>query len=260
MRKKIINCAIVLVILLGVSIFCNLLALYSSGLTAWFLPVSTTMLVFFFLFGHKVGRIPLRFVRYLSSVVFAYSIGIFIFGFLCYVMPFLNFNLFSEKARFPLSEIDWIGVDEKGPVYCLSLVYSRLQVFDSKGKFLKGWFVRTPAGAYRVSLSKDGNVVIGKDGRAYYIYDQFGNHKPLNEKYGKNLTTVLSTKSTDNQGNIYELKSALFRPRIVKIDKNGCKFTLIKDPFGLWFHTIPFPFIVFIILTAIIYLITSKWK
>jgi hypothetical protein len=259
-KTKIMTYAIALVILIAVSIFCSLLAFYTSGLTAWFLPVSTIIVVLFLLFGPKVRWFPLRFVRYLSSAIFAYSIGIFIFGFLCWSVTYLNVNFFSEKARFPLSEVEWIAVDQKGCVYCLSFANLRLQVFDSEGKFLKGWFIRKPTDADRVALSKDGDVVIGSEGRAYYVYDHFGNRKPLNEEHSKNLTTVLSAKTTDNEGNTYELKSASLRPRIIKTDKNGHKFTLIKDPFGLWLHTIPLPVIGFLILTAIIHLITSKPK
>jgi len=263
LKKKIISYAVGLVILLGVSIFCNLLAFYSSGLSAWFLPVSIAVILSFLLFSGKVGVIsllPSRFIRCLSSTTFFYSIGMFLFPFICMLLLFFDFNLSSDKLRFPLSQIHWISVDEKGTFYCLSSTCSRLQVFDSQGKFIRGWFVRRPGGAYQVSLSKSGDVVLGKDGKAYYAYDKYGNRKSPEEENCKSFNDIYSRQTTDNDGNTYEIKSVLFRPRIVKIDSNGNELPLIKDPLGLWIHTIPFPVIGFLILTAVICLGMSRGK
>jgi len=248
--------AIGLVVLIGVSIFSGLLVFRFFGFLTLFLPIATALILVFLLFGYRLGLwhlAPRHIIRHLSSIVLAYCVGIFLFSHICWLLAFCDYSFFSEKSRFPLSQIEWIEVDQSGSVYCLSITYSRLQVFNSEGKFLKGWFVRIPRGAYQVSLSKEGDVVLGKNGKACYVYDQFGNRKPHNEEHSRILTTVRSRKTTDIDGNTYELKSPLIRPNILKVTKNANEFTLAKDPIGLWFHTTPFPFWVFLILAALNY-------
>ncbi len=259
LQKTIMTYVIGLVALIGVSFFCGLLVFRFSRFLTLFLPVSTAIIILFLLFGDHLGLwrlVPRHVIRHLSSIVFVYCIGIFLFSHVCWLLAFCDFNMFSDKSRFPLSQIDWIEVDQRGSVYCLSITYSRLQIFNSEGKFLKGWFVRIPGGvrgACQVSISEDGDIVLGKDGRAHYVYDQFGNRKTPNEEHSRILTAVLSRKTTDIEGNIYELKSPLIRPHIAKLTKNANEFTLTKDPIGLWSHTTPFLFWVFLIFVVLNY-------
>lgn len=242
--------------LTSVSLFCGLLAVFTSGLTGWFLLGSFIIILISSLFNRTkkfVNRIHPRFVRCLVLFVFLYSIGILVFGFSCSVVASMNSRFFSEKARFPLSEIDWIQVDNDGTIYCRSFSYARLQAYDSQGDFLKGWFIPLAKGGFRISLSEEGEIIQGKENEARYVYNTSGNPMPLKkEEHSQQLASLNSTKGIDKKGNTYELRSASFRPRIVKIDQSGDEVTLIKDPLGLWVHGMPLPGFGFLILSAII--------
>ncbi|MHC4456731.1 MAG: hypothetical protein ACYS0I_06490 [Planctomycetota bacterium] len=260
MKAKILNYAIVLPVLGLASILCCLLVFRFHSFLTLFLPVAMVLLVLFLFF--RVRLFSFHIAESLSLAVLFYCIGMFIFGQFCWLMASLNLRLFSSKMRFPLNGIEWISKGPEDSFYCLSYMYSRVQVFDSKGELIKGWFVRIPFGEYQIALTQDGGVILGKGGTAYYVYDQYGNRIAANKKSNSILTSVPSTRSTravDQQGNSYKLVSML-RPRIVKVSESGNESTLIKDPVGLWFHTFPLPFVAFLLLSLLIYITLSMPK
>lgn len=244
-------------VLIGVSVFCAPLVFRFFRYLPLFLPIATALILIFLFFGNILGLwhlVPRHLMMCLSSVIFVYCIAIFLFSHVAWLLAFCDFNFLTNKSRFPLDQIEWVGVDDKETVYCLSVTYSRIQVFNSEGKFLRGWFVRIPRGGYQISLSKDANVVLGKNGKAYHVYDQFGKLKSPEERHSRILIAERSRKAMDAKGNTYELKSPLIRPHILKEKtNNGTKFILTKDPIGLWFHTTPFPFWIFLIVGALNY-------
>ena len=257
MSKKGMAHIVGLIIILIFSIPCGFLVFRYFGWPAFFLPISIILMVCFALLGDKMGLkllVPISVVKKLRLLMFAYCLGMFVFAPLCWLMAYFNFNFFSETIRFPMSEVEWISVNNDGEIYCLSFSYSRIQVFDSDGQFSKGWFVRKPRGSYQVSLTKDGRVVLGnQDGKPLYCYDSYGNRKSLPEEGEVVFTPMRTRKTVDENGNTYELRNELLRPYIAKIHKNGSEEQIIKDPLGLWIHTYPIPFFAFIVLTVAVY-------
>jgi len=165
----------------------------------------------------------------------------------------MDFKFASENARFPLSEIEWIGVDNDGAIYCMSFSYFRLQAYDSQGRFLRGWFVPRPEGGYRIALSEEGEIIYGGENEVSHVYDKFGNQMPTKEGHSKKLSNPRSTKFIDNKGVTYELRSTWLRPKIVKVDQSGDEVTVIKDPLGLWVHGMPLPGLGFLLSSIIIF-------
>jgi len=60
--------------------------------------------------------------------------------------------------RSPMGKITEIHVDREGFIYCADHIYSRLQVFDGNGHFVRGWLVPNLGVGVRVSVTEDGNV------------------------------------------------------------------------------------------------------
>ena len=235
------------------SIFCGLLAVYTSGLTGWILLIAIAI-VLVSLFFNKTKKfsktIPLKFIRYAWFIFFLYSAGILVFGFLCTAASSLNMRFASQKARFPLSQVEWIQVDNDGKVYCMSFSYFRMQVYNSHGEFQKGWFMPHLKESYRISLTEQGDILYGNENQVEYMFDGHGNQMPLEEEYARQLMPPMSTRCVDESGSIYELRHFLFRPMIVKTDNNGNETILIKDPLGLWVHGMPLPGFWFFILSV----------
>jgi len=240
--------------MIAISLLCGFLAVFTSGLTGWLLLGSFIIIGISSLFNRTkalANRIPPHLVRLLVLFVLLYSIGMLVFGFLCSALSSMNLKFVSEKARFPLSEVEWVQVDNDGAIYCMSFSYFRLQVYDSQGNFLKGWFVPRIKGGYRIALSEKGEVIYGSENEIRQVYDKFGNQIPVKKVHSQKLSAPLSTKFIDKKGINYELRYASFRPQIVKIDQSGDEATLVKDPLGLWIHGMPLPGFGFLLLSVI---------
>ena len=92
--------AIGLVALIGVSIFSGLLVFRFFGFLPLFLPIATALILVFLLFGYRLGLwhlVPRHIIRHLSSIVFAYCVGILLFSHICWLLAFCDYSFFSEK-------------------------------------------------------------------------------------------------------------------------------------------------------------------
>ena len=85
------------------------------------------------------------------------------FGGACWIGSDLGIRMVSSKARFPLATPLAIAVDSKERVYCLSRFYNRMQVFDSDGQFIRGWFVGIPKGAYHILIDDEDNLRVATE-------------------------------------------------------------------------------------------------
>ena len=231
----------------------GLIAVLTSGMTGW-IPLIALAIVLISSFFNKIKKlsktIPLKLVRYASYIFFLYSVGMLAFGFLCTVASSLNMRFASQKARFPLSQVEWIQIDNDGSVYCMSFSYFRMQVYNSDGEFQRGWFMPRLKGSYRVSLTEQGEILYGNENDVEYVFDGHGNQIPSKEDYVLSPLPPKSTRYVDENGSIYELRHSLFRPMIVKTDKDGNEVPLVKDPLGLWVHGMPLPGMGFLILSV----------
>ena len=164
--------------------------------------------------------------------------------------PIFSYSNFQgEKIEFPLSMPKSIVVDSHGHIYCGLNFYSRIQVYNRNGKFLKGWPVNALGGDFRIFIdNKDRLQVITNSGRYRYIYNFDGKmlkSDPVNiDGYTFFNEDPIRYRCKDKEGNLFEIKQALF-PGIYKTSLTGEKVAVISMPISMWFFTFPVSLLIF---------------
>ncbi len=183
-----------------------------------------------------------------SWILMIAGVGLFGFGGVV-SMEFVPIRtyLFPKKIQFPLGEVQGIAVDSTGRIYLAIHGYSRIQVYDRYGYFLKGWFVKTGGGHF--DIWTDGNdhvhAVISRPD-THDIFDSNGQlleRKKIKsfEEYSLLDERAGGLNDQDNFYNTYFIKSPTLFPRIIKRTANGEEFILIKDPIYYWIVESPLP-------------------
>ena len=194
-------------------------------------------------------------LRSIIPIIFilAGSIGLFVVAFFC---ESIIGPIPSSKFMLSLSNAEGIAVDNKSNIYVGCKTYSRIQVYDENGKFLKGWFAPLSKGRRRIEVVGNGDVFLKLSGRMW-AYDPNGNllfekeysQSKFDEEYG--FSKNISAK--DFQGNEYVIKYPILDPRVVKIAPSGEETVVIRDPFGFRITRQPFPGFLLFVVTLLLY-------
>lgn len=236
-------------ILLGIIlfiIFCPLSIVFS--LIAFHVPVISGILISTCLIIYVVLRearrkkgIQWNKTRYFLVIPICFWLSTYAFSFTSFYIskqPRLRktFSMLFSNARFPLADIGGgVAIDNQERLYCISSDYSRLQVFDTEGRFLRGWFVNTGPSDYRLLVDKDGNVIVAKRTRrnkkTFYSYKGELLDKVEISNIDKEFDQDRPAEVKDQYGNIYKLTS---RTKVTKISAQGEETVLLKDTFSLW--------------------------
>lgn len=215
--------------------------------------------VFLFL-AHRASSFEQRDVLWSKAKIFSnllYVIwgGVFFFGLMCWFGSILlHIPIPTTKCLFPLSVPEKIVTDNKGQIYCISRFYNRLQVFGSRGQFLRGWFINLPAGRYNISIDPEGNVCLfAKNNRKGYKYNSSGKRigEVGNPYFAEKYQLEQLTKTENSLGYAYDIQNPFFLPGIVKTSDSGQESLLYRQPFGLWLVTMPIPGFVFFMMLLI---------
>ena len=153
-----------------------------------------------------------------------------------------------SHIELPLGGLDSLAVDSEENVYCSSGAYNRIQVYDSKGKFLRGLHIQMKAP--RLYIDSENNLHVWSSYKEYRKYNPKGEHlieesdTEFSAPPGGKYRFVESVQ--DNQGNIYRIPwySALLS-RVLKTTPSGETRVLISQPFYLWFIKMPLPAFLF---------------
>ena len=142
----------------------SLTAFYFPWIPGILIPVSTGIFFASVIIGFMVptSRSSLWNIAKFSAIIpLCFWLALFVLGHLSLVgARFFNVRMSSTQARFPLAHLDAIAVDSRGQIYCLSLFYCRVQVFDEEGNFVRGWFVPIPKGLFRMMVDDQDNLRI----------------------------------------------------------------------------------------------------
>lgn len=162
---------------------------------------------------------------------------------LCHWLSSLGVCMTSSYIRFPLGEVSSMTTDKKDRLWVYSTDLSRLQIFDQKGDFLKGWFISSASperwtSEMHVDLNGHIHLIFISDD--HYIFDADGNllNHSKDEGIWKKFDSEDSSSAqyTDDKGNTYLKRGGIIRPRIVKINPVGEEIVVISEPF----YTLPF--------------------
>ena len=228
------------------------------------IPVSTGIFFASVIIGFMVptSRSSLwNIAKFSAFIPLCFWLALFVLGHLSLVgARFFNVRMSSTQARFPLAHLDAIAVDSRGQIYCLSLFYCRVQVFDEEGNFVRGWFVPIPKGLFRMMVDDQDNLrIAARKNGVNLFFDSNGNlvkkekKTDFDEEFGLRQTPK---RVKDNFGNIYEIRSPYLFPKVVKISLSDEQEVFIRDHLGLWVITMPLPAFGFFALTFAILIIT----
>ncbi len=177
---------------------------------------------------HSIGR---RLCSRLASFVSTLGILAFLSGFACSVLGPL-YPLVGRSLCFPLSSPHCATIDEHGRVYVALGFYSRIQVYDSNGKFLFGFFTETGGGSFRMHFAPDGYLrVATARGRQLHIYDEAGHLMSSQERVKGAYEQALTV---NHYGGSFVLSNPLLNPEIAYLDASGKVATRIRTPTLFW--------------------------
>ena len=194
---------------------------------------------------------------------------------LCYVAAYVSIFSFmypfiislgvkpwaTRSMELPLGGEIGIAVDGEGRVYLSTGSYSRIQVYDRHGRFLRGWF---GAASDDMRINKEGNLEVhwsgmGSSGIATYT--------PRGKLISKTPTSGDFNLVPDERRyrrvgpnkSVYTLRGSWFGPHVMKYDSSGSKTTIISVPWHNWFWMFPLPgFLWFFVAWGVMWFVLPK--
>jgi len=201
--------------------------------------------------GSEVKLTKMRLIWRLAGIL------LFMLGFIVWWSPFV-LGLVCQTSKpstieFPLGSLGSIAVDGEGRIYCAAGFYSRIQVYDTNGEFLRGWFVDATEGMIVVDVEEDGLLhVRTARGSRHFIYDAEGSllQEPrdtaaVNQYFMDHLDLAGLRRCSDQAGNSYVIRLSFLYPVVVRETPTGERATVVSMPIYLWPLMGPFPAIAF---------------
>jgi hypothetical protein len=168
-----------------------------------------------------------------------------------------------DGFELPLGDLKGIAVDSDGNIYCGTQYYSRVQVYDSEGHYIRGKFVDSAGGAFRIRINPNNELEVatarndklyrfGKDGTLVtelsdvgYYFSEFG-------KSGE-------TQYYDEKQNVtYQIRWSLLGAYVVKKSASGERKVIVKTPFHKWLFQGPNPAWFFLMVGILMFACTEK--
>jgi hypothetical protein len=146
----------------------------------------------------------------------------------------------AERARFPLGAPTGIAVDSRGYVVCGSGFYGRVQVYDSGGKFLTGWYVDSSGGDFRLWLTEDETLCVASiRGNVREVFRLNGERlsHASEEAVAGQFDQVSPYSTTGLDGRKYIIRESFGPTRVFQLPDR----VIVRDSWLLWIVRGPFP-------------------
>jgi hypothetical protein len=93
--------------------------------------------------------------------------------------PFASLGMLKwipQSFEFPLSTVEGIDIDKDGNLFVACAFYSRIQMYNPKGDFVRGWFLDdTGGGAMKIKVNNENDIEVAIfKGRKIDIFDETG--------------------------------------------------------------------------------------
>jgi hypothetical protein len=77
--------------------------------------------------------------------------------------------------EFPMGVVSGALFDDEGTLYCPSIPFGRIQIYDHKMRYLRGWFVQAFGGDFRIRVTPEKNIeVVTARETMRYVFDSRG--------------------------------------------------------------------------------------
>ncbi len=126
---------------------------------------------------------------------------------------------YSTSNEVPLGGIIGFVVDKNDNIYVGSSFYSRIQVYNKNGKFIRNWKVNSHGGTFTINLSSDENIIVNTArGDEKIVFNKNGT---IISKNKINNITYEKSKNDWNKfvglnGNKYQITGFLFQ-KIIQV-------------------------------------------
>lgn len=142
----------------------------------------------------------------------------------------------SSNTQLPLGDLHCIAVDSQGRIYCGLGFYSRIQVYDDQGRFLRGWWIDA-TGRLRLHMAEGDRLEVEAIRRdRIFTFDPNGTlieSRQETEAQREDFDRRDQLPVADARGRTFAVRSKLFWPRVVREDQAG-RTTIISMPWYLW--------------------------
>ena len=204
-----------------------------------------------------------------SKVKFAVRLGAVLLGTIGFIGLFAGPVITSgvveipDRFELPLGALEGIAVDSEGNIYCGVGYYSRVQVYDSEGHYIRGIFIDSAWGAFRIRINPNDELEVatvrndklyrfGKDGTL--VAELSDVHHYFNE-FGE----IGETQYYDEKQNVtYQIRWSPFGAYVIKKSSSGQRIIIVRTPFHKRLFQGPFPAWFFAMVGALIYACTMK--
>jgi len=161
-------------------------------------------------------------------------------------------NIFSEEIQFPLGDPKGIAIDSKGTIYLAIQDYDRIQAYNTKGVFIKGWFLKTGGGYFDIWIEDDNLLhAVTVRPNKHNIFNLNGKllkqtSIPSFNEYKLLLKQAGGLREQGKDGNDYLIRNVVWYSRVLKIIPDNSNSILIKDPYYLWMARAPIPALLYL--------------
>jgi hypothetical protein len=169
----------------------------------------------------------------------------------------------SPAAELPLSDLRGIAVDEEGRIYCASHLPGRIQVYDRRGRFLRGWHVRAwgafwprvnGAGRVEVALARSDQLLTYEpDGTL--VRETDCEWEDMERDFFVNEDSTIGP-----DGSVYTVRGRLTWPRVTRTDPSGVERDVIVTRLSQWLFLAPLPVLPFCVVGMILIAIGEKYR
>jgi len=151
-------------------------------------------------------------------------------------------------------------VDSQQRIYLISGFYRRIQLYDQKGEFVKGWHLSTHKGEHKYSIDNNNHLHIRvenvKDWTHYILDPDRGVKKPPKPE----KKWVFPIMPQRIKGLTFEYKGWYLFPYVVKKDRSGKATTILRAPLWQWPITAPFPALALVVIGMVAILLAKRKK
>ena len=184
-----------------------------------------------------------KMLRRLAAVLLVLGLIGWFGAFLC---CFWLSRVAPADVEFPLAELKAVALDSRGRIYCATMAYARVQVYDQVGRFQRGWYVDAAGGVFAIwSDRKDHIHVMTARNDTHYVFATDG-RLLRRERIADPHFTKRSARVRDSSGTTYEVRRPSIWPQVVKIDPSGNESVIVSPRLDLWWVSGPFPAWIFV--------------
>ena len=174
-----------------------------------------------------------------------------------------NVVKFPDGFELPLGDLQGIAVDSDGNIYCGVQYYSRVQVYDSEGNYIRGTFIDSAGGAFRIRINPDDQLEVAtarndklyRFGKGGTLLTELSDVGYYFQEFGKSSETQYHDV---RQNATYQIRWSFLGAYVVKKSASGERKVIVKTPFHKWLFQGPSPAWFFWMIAVLIYACMNK--